>query len=475
MASDQEKPDICVIGAGSGGLTVAAAAASFGVSVTLIERDKMGGDCLNYGCVPSKALIAAGKTAQTFRKADRFGIASSEPEIDFSAVNRHVHGVIAAIAPNDSVERFEGLGVTVIKGDARFLDAETVEVNGRKIKARRFVVATGSRPFVPPIDGLKETPHLTNETLFDLTECPEHLIVIGGGPIGMEMAQAHRRLGATVTVVEGAKPMGKDDPELVTVVLDRLAKEGIRIEAGAKVVKVAGTEGKIEVTAERDGETFTVSGSHLLVAVGRQPNVDALDLESAGIEYERSGVKVGKDLRTTNKRVYAIGDVAGGPQFTHVAGYHGGLVLRPLLFRLPIKTKHEEMPHVTYTEPELGQVGPTEQEARDAGQDVTTVTWPYADNDRAQAERETEGLIKIVVGKRGKILGAGVAGAKAGEMTNLLALAVSKGMKLSDLQGFVSPYPTLSEIAKRAATSYYSSYTKKPVVRNAVAFLRRFG
>ncbi|MER0238604.1 FAD-dependent oxidoreductase [Fulvimarina sp. MAC8] len=475
MASDSTKPDICVIGAGSGGLTVAAASAAFGVSVTLIERDKMGGDCLNYGCVPSKALIASGKTAQSFRKADRFGIASVEPQIDFAAVNRHVHDVIGAIAPNDSVERFEGLGVHVIKGDARFVDGETVEVNGRRIKARRFVVATGSRPFVPPIEGLKETPYLTNETLFDLTECPVHLIVIGGGPIGMEMAQAHRRLGAKVTVIEGAKPLGKDDPELAAVVLDRLEKEGIQIEAGAKVVKVGGAAGAIDVTAERGGDTLTVSGSHLLVAVGRQPNVDTLNLEAGGVEYQRSGIKVGKDLRTTNKRVYAIGDVAGGPQFTHVAGYHGGLVLRPLLFRLPVKTKHEQMPHVTYTDPELGQVGPTEQEARDAGQDVTTVSWPYAENDRAQAERETEGLIKIVVGKRGKIVGAGVAGAKAGEMTNLLALAVSKGMKLSDLQGFVSPYPTLSEIAKRAATSYYASYTKKPVVRSAIAFLRRFG
>ncbi|EAU40904.1 Putative mercuric reductase protein [Fulvimarina pelagi HTCC2506] len=475
MASDTDKPDICVIGAGSGGLTVAAASAAFGVSVMLIERDKMGGDCLNYGCVPSKALIAAGKTAQTFRKAERFGVTSTEPQIDFAAVNRHVRDVIGAIAPNDSVERFEGLGVDVVKGDARFLDGETLEVNGRRIKARRFVVATGSRPFVPPITGLKETPHLTNETLFDLTDCPKHLIVIGGGPIGMEMAQAHRRLGADVTVIEGAKPLGKDDPELAEVVLKRLAEEGIRIEVEAKVVDVGGSPGAINVTAERGGERFTVSGSHLLVAVGRQPNVEGLGLEAAGIDFARSGITVGKDLRTTNKRVYAVGDVAGGPQFTHVAGYHGGLVLRPLLFRLPIKTKHEQIPHVTYTDPELGQVGPTEVEARDAGQDVTTVSWPYAENDRAQTERETEGLIKIVVGKRGKIVGAGVAGAKAGEMTNLLALAVAQGMKLSDLQGFVSPYPTLSEIAKRAATSYYSSYTTKPIVRSAIAFLRRFG
>lgn len=467
--------DLLVIGAGSGGLSVVAGAAQMGADVVLLERHKMGGDCLNYGCVPSKALIAAGKTAETFRKAERFGIAASEPRIDFSAVNRHVHDVIGAIAPNDSVERFEKLGVHVIKGDARFLDRETVEVNGTAIKARRFVVATGSRPFVPPIEGLKDTPHLTNETLFDLTECPEHLIVIGGGPIGMEMAQAHRRLGAKVTVIEGAEPLGKDDPDLAAVVLGRLEKEGIRIEAGAKVVSVSGAEGAIEVTAARGDETFTISGSHLLVAVGRQPNVDTLDLEAGGIEYQRSGIKVGKDLRTTNSRVYAIGDVAGGPQFTHVAGYHGGLVLRPLLFRLPIKVKHEQMPHVTYTDPELGQVGPTERQAREAGQDVTTVSWPYADNDRAQAERETEGLIKIVVGKRGKIVGAGVAGAKAGEITNLLALAVSKGMKLSDLQGFVSPYPTLSEIAKRAATSYYSSYTEKPIIRRAIAFLQRFG
>ncbi|RFC62119.1 dihydrolipoamide dehydrogenase [Fulvimarina endophytica] len=475
MSAKTSKPDICVIGAGSGGLTVAAAAAAFGVPVTLIERDRMGGDCLNYGCVPSKALIAAAKTAETMRKAGRFGIGESEPRIDFAAVNDHVKGVIGAIAPNDSVERFEGLGVEVIKGDARFVDEKTVEVNGRRIEARRFVIATGSRPFVPPIDGLKETPFLTNETLFDLRDCPDHLIVIGGGPIGMEMAQAHRRLGAKVTVLEGGTPLGKDDPELAAVVLKRLATEGVRIEAGAKVVRVSGTQGAITVTAERGTERFEVTGSHCLVAVGRQPNVDDLGLDAAGVAFDRSGITVGRDLRTSNKRVYAIGDVAGGPQFTHVAGYHGGLVLRPLLFRLPARAKHEEIPHVTYTDPELGQVGPTESEAREKGLDVSTVSWPYAENDRAQAERETEGLVKFVVGKRGKILGAGVAGAKAGEITNLLTLAVARGMKFSDLQGFVSPYPTLSEIAKRAATSYYSPYTRKPLVRGVVAFLRRLG
>ncbi|MDY8109246.1 FAD-dependent oxidoreductase [Fulvimarina sp. 2208YS6-2-32] len=475
MADDTTNPDICVIGAGSGGLTVAAASAAFGVPVTLIERDRMGGDCLNYGCVPSKALIAAGKTAEMFRRADRFGVRSTQPQIDFAAVHAHVHGVIGKIAPNDSVERFEGLGVDVIKGDARFVDPDTVAVNGKRIKARRFVVATGSRPFVPPIEGLKDTPHLTNETLFDLTRCPEHLLIIGGGPIGMEMAQAHRRLGARVTVVEGATPLGKDDPDLTAVVLKRLEAEGVVIEANAKVVAVSGIEGAITLRVERDGRRFEVRGSHLLVAVGRQANVDDLGLEAAGIAYDRSGITVGRDLRTSNRRVYAVGDVAGGPQFTHVAGYHGGLVLRPLLFRLPIRTKHDEMPHVTYTDPELGQVGPTEAEARAAGHDVATVSWSYEDNDRAQAEHETEGLVKFVVGKRGRIVGAGVAGAKAGEMTNLLALAVSQGMKLSDLQGFVSPYPTLSEIAKRAATSYYASYTSKPVVRSAIAFLRRFG
>ena len=469
------KPDLCVIGAGSGGLTTAAAAAAFGVKVVLVERGKMGGDCLNYGCVPSKALIAAGKHVAAIREAKRFGISAGEPQVDFAAVKDHVRGVIAAIAPNDSVERFESLGVTVLQSHAQFVDDTTISAGGRIVQARRYVVAAGSSPFVPPIDGLKETPYFTNETIFDLRERPDHLVVIGGGPIGLELAQAHCRLGSKVTVLEAGTFLGRDDRELAAVVLDRIREEGVSLRQGAKVVAARKGEAGPLITIETDEGREEIAASHLLVAVGRAPNVEGLGLTAAGIDYNAKGIKVGPDLRTTNRRVYAVGDIAGGPQFTHVANYQAGLVLRPILFRLPVKERRDHLPHVTFTDPELGQVGAIEAEAQASGALTDVLRWPYAENDRAQAERRTEGLVKLVLGSGGRIIGAGVVGAAAGEMTNMLSLAVGRKMAVSDLRDFISPYPTFSEIGKRAATVYYRPYTEKPLVRRAVRWLARLG
>ena len=469
-------PDICVIGAGSGGLTVAAAAAAFGVSVVLIEAGKMGGDCLNYGCVPSKAMIAAAKTAQTMRHADRFGIKAVEPEVNFGRVHDHVHDVIATIAPNDSVERFTSLGVRVIQARGAFSDARTVVAGDYTIKARRFVIATGSRAFVPPIPGLDKVPYLTNETLFDQTRRPGHLIVVGGGPIGMEMAQAHRRLGAQVTVIEALKAMGKDDPELAAIVLDKVRADGVDIREDTKVVSVE-PKGKtgVRVTVEHDGARSHIDGTHILVATGRAPNVDDLGLDAAGIAHDRKGIEVTDALRTTNSRVYAIGDVAGGPQFTHVAGYHAGLVVQSILFRVPGKPKNHMIPWATYTDPELAHVGLTEDEARRKAGDITVLRWPYAENDRAQTERKTDGLVKMVTDRKGRILGASIVGANAGEMINMFALAISRKMKAGDLRGFIAPYPTMTEITKRAATSFAAPMTRKPSVRRIIGLLRRFG
>ncbi|MEO1719677.1 MAG: FAD-dependent oxidoreductase, partial [Pseudomonadota bacterium] len=336
--------DICVIGAGSGGLSVAAAAAAFGVDVVLIEKHKMGGDCLNYGCVPSKAMIAAGKRAHAMRTSAPFGVAPVTPEVDFAKVNEHVQSVIAAIEPNDSVERFTGLGVRVIQAAGRFIDKKTVQAGDTKIKARRFVVATGSSPLVPPIPGLESVPHFTNETLFDNTEKLDELIIVGGGPIGMEMAQAHQRLGVKVTVLEGARAMGKDDPELANVVLDSVRADGVTIREGALVQKVGGTAGAIEVTIKTDAGEEVVTGTHLLMAVGRKPNVEGLGLEAGGITYDKRGIKANASCVTSNKRVYAIGDVIGGLQFTHVANYHAGLVIRQALFKLPVKQNNGIIP-----------------------------------------------------------------------------------------------------------------------------------
>jgi pyruvate/2-oxoglutarate dehydrogenase complex dihydrolipoamide dehydrogenase (E3) component len=466
-------PDLCVIGAGSGGLSVAAAAAAFGVSAVLIEQGKMGGDCLNYGCVPSKALLAAAKRAEAFRRAAPFGIAPQPPQIDFAKVHAHVHGVIAAIAPNDSLERFSGLGVRVIAGAARFKDRRAVVVGEFEIRARRFVVATGSSPAVPPIPGLDKVPYLTNETIFELAECPRRLIVIGAGPIGLELAQAFRRLGAEVIVVEAAGPLAKDDPECAAIVLDALAADGVEIRAHTKVLGVE-TGSAIELAIEGPGGKETIEGSHLLVAAGRRPNVEGLDLEAAGIRHDAHGIKVGKRLKTSNRRVYAIGDAIGGPQFTHVSNYHAGLVIRNALFRLPVRARHDLMPWVTYTDPELAQVGPTEAEARKRGA-IRVLRWPYHENDRAQAERETRGHIKVVTNPSGRILGATIVGAQAGELIAPWSLAVQRGLGIRAFAEVVLPYPTLGEIGKRAATTYFAPSAASPWVRRIIALLRRLG
>ena len=359
------KPDICVIGAGSGGLSVAAAAAAFGVDVVLIEQGKMGGDCLNTGCVPSKALLASAKAAVAEAAGKKLGVHFGAVGVDFARANDHVQAVIAAIAPHDSEERFEGLGVTVLKHHARFTGPDCILAGETEIRARRFVIATGSRAAVPPIPGLDTVSYLTNETLFDLREAPEHLIVIGGGPIGMEMAQAHRRLGSKVTVIEAQKALGKDDPEQAAIVIDALRSEGVTILEDTKVAGVEKTGSGVSVSVETpEGVQRSLEGSHLLVATGRAPTVDGLDLEKAGVAYSRKGIEVDRGLRTSNRRVYVIGDVTGGLQFTHVAGYHAGLVIRSILFRLPAKENRDLIPWVTYTSPELGHVGLSEPEAR---------------------------------------------------------------------------------------------------------------
>lgn len=467
--------DICVIGAGSGGLSVAAGAAQLGRKVVLLEKHLMGGDCLNTGCVPSKSLLAAAKAAQGVRTADRFGVRTAAPEIDFAAVHAHVHGVIAAIAPVDSVERFTGLGVQVIQEAGRFVDGRTVETDGYSIAARWFVVATGSRAAAPPIPGLDAVPYLTNETIFDLTAAPGHLIMIGGGPIGLEMAQAHRRLGSAVTVLERGSILPKDDPELVPVVRAALTAEGVDLREGAEIVGVETAPAGVAVLL-RDGDaTRRLEGTHLLVAAGRRPNVEGLGLDAAGIAHDGRGITVNDRLRTTNSRVYAVGDVAGGPQFTHVAGYHAGIVIRNILFWLsPARVDYRALPWVTYTDPELAQVGLTEAAARERHGDVTVARWPLHDNDRAQAERRTEGFAKIVLRRNGTILGASIVGADAGELIQPWALAIANGMKIKAFTKMIAPYPTLGEVGKRAAGAFYTPSLFSDRTRRLVALLARF-
>ncbi|EKE78304.1 dihydrolipoyl dehydrogenase family protein [Oceanibaculum indicum] len=472
--SQRIETDICVIGGGSAGLSVAAGASQMGARTVLVERAKMGGDCLNYGCVPSKALLAAGRRARIANHSAEFGI-DGQASIDFARVQAHVAGVIAAIAPHDSVERFEGLGVTVIQADARFTGPAELVAGDTLIRAKRFVIATGSRAAIPPVPGLESVSYLTNETIFGMPEKPAHLLILGGGPIGLEMAQAHRYLGCEVTVIEMATVAGKDDPELVEQLRKRLCADGIRLLERTKALGVAAKQGGVSVMVEKDGIAEEVSGSHLLVATGRAPSVEGLGLEAAGVRYGKKGIEVDARLRTSNRHIFAIGDVAGPYQFTHMAGYHAGIVIRNALFRLPAKVDYSAVPWVTYTDPELAQVGLNEEAARQQHGDIRILRWGFHENDRAQAERETEGYAKIVTLPNGRILGATILGPQAGELIALWALAVSSKMKIGAIASLILPYPTLGEVGKRAAGSFYTPKLFGERTRKIVRFLLKFG
>lgn len=473
---EEIKADICVIGAGSAGLSVAAGAAQMGALTVLIEAHRMGGDCLNTGCVPSKSILSAAKAAQSVRKAHAYGINAQEPVSDFPTVHRYVHSVIGAIAPHDSVERFTGLGCRVIQARASFSDPATVIAGDSVVRARRFVIATGSRPFIPPIPGLDKVPFFTNESIFDNMVLPSHLIVIGAGPIGCELAQAHRRLGAQVTVLDLARMLPKDDPEAVDVVRQGFAAEGIETAESTRITSVYKSDDKIVVTLDDGGHERRIEGSHLLIATGRQANVGHLGLEKAGIKYTPKGVEVDARLRTTNTRIFAAGDAIGSYQFTHAASYHAGIILRNALFRLPAKNAPRALPWVTYTDPELAHVGLTEADARKTyGDAIRILRADFAQNDRAQAEGHTEGFLKAVVSKRGKILGATIVGTQAGDLILPWVLALNKGLKIGDMASVIAPYPTLSEISKRAAGSYFTPVLFSNRTKRLVRLLGVFG
>lgn len=473
----QIETDICVIGGGSGGLSVAAGASQMGARTVLIEKGLMGGDCLNYGCVPSKALLAAGHAAHAQRHSAQFGVAAVEPKVDWAKVQDHVRSVIDAIAPHDSVERFEGLGVTVIQAAGRFTGPRTVQAGDVTVKAKYIVVATGSAAFVPPVPGLEATPYFTNETIFENRKPVDHLLVIGGGPIGLEMAQAHRRLGAKVTVIEMARAFGKDDPEAAALVLDRLRGEGIDIREGTALKSVAKSATGIIATIATGEREEILEGSHLLIAVGRRANIDGLDLDKAGIAYDRGGVTVDAHLKTSNRRVFAIGDVAGGYQFTHMAGYDAGIVIRQALFKMFwAKVDHSAVPWVTYTDPELAHVGQSEADATETlGRgNFQILRWSFAENDRAQAEKQTNGMVKAIIDKKGRVLGCTIAGPHAGELILPWVMAVQQKQKMGQIASLIVPYPTLSEVTKRTAGSYFTPSLFSERTRKLVRTLMRW-
>jgi len=472
MSKTVHDVDLCVIGAGSAGLSVAYGASHLGRSVVLFERENMGGDCLNTGCVPSKALIKAAKVAHDRRHGSEYGIAPVEPEIDFKAVKAHIQGVIDQIAPVDSVERYEGFGVTVITEDARFEDEKTIVSDSHIVRAKRIVVAAGSRASAPPIPGLADVPYLTNESIFQVPTLPKHLLIIGSGPIGLEMGQSFRRLGSKVTIVDIAEPLERSDPDHAKVLIDALTAEGVVFKAPVKTKKISKTARTIKIEFE-DGETIT--GSHLLVAAGRAPNVDGLDLEKGGVKYDRSGIETDEALRTSNPRVYAAGDIAAGKGgLTHAAGFHAGALIKNLYFMPPglggllAKATTNRMPAVIYTQPELGNIGAGHSDA------AKTLHFNFDENDRSIAERDTVGGLKLYLDAKGKVIGASCLGSQAGEIINTVSLAMAGKLKLSQISGMISPYPTRTEVVKRAASSNFTEAIFGSKARALAGFWTKF-
>lgn len=478
--------DIVIIGGGSAGLVVASAAAQLKAKVALIERDRLGGDCLWYGCVPSKSLIHASRIAYAVEELLNFSIDRTIPKIDFAKVTNYVQRVISTIQPNDSPERFESLGVEVIFGTGQFLDRKTFAVNNRHLKARAFVIATGSRAAIPPIPGLAEAGYLTNEQVFSLTQQPESLAVIGGGPIGCELGQAFSRLGSKVTIVASSdRLLPKEDPEAAQVVQKQFESEGIRVLTKTRAERVELANKKKFLWA--GGEKIEVD--EILIAAGRQPNVESLNLDAAGVQTHqkaesgygassqgKTGIRVNAKLQTTNPRIYACGDVIGGYQFTHVASYEASVVIRNALFFPLSKANYRVIPWATFTDPELARVGLTEQQARDQyADDVYILKQDFADVDRAQAEAATAGFAKIIVRGNGEILGAHLVGASAGELIHEIVLAMSNGLKVSALSGIIHIYPTLAEVNSKAALQLTKQkYAKNQLLQTTLEKFFRF-
>jgi pyruvate/2-oxoglutarate dehydrogenase complex dihydrolipoamide dehydrogenase (E3) component len=445
--------DLSVIGGGSGGLVAAAGGATLGAKVVLVERRALGGDCLYHGCVPSKTLLYSAKVAHTMREAQRFGMSPASPDVSIVEVMGRVSRVIKTIEPHDSPERFRALGVEVIFGSGKFLDPQTFSVDGHKISAKKFVLATGSRPAIPPINGLEQIPYLTNQTVFDLNESVPKLIVLGAGPIGVEMAQAFCRLGTRVRVIEASsRILEKDDADLARVVHDCLTHQGIAFHLAQKVERIERGTNQIRILAKDNngGETW-MEASHLLIATGRAANVEELDLDAAGVQMQEGKLVLDSRLRTSNKQIYACGDVAGPYQFTHMAEYQAGIVLRNALFHLPVKADTSAVPWCTFSDPELARVGMSESEANKKNIPHKVYRFSFGDIDRAQTSGDTAGFVKVVTRPGGRLLGAAIVGPHAGELIHEYALALTKKMDISELSHVIHIYPTLSQINRRVA------------------------
>lgn len=463
--------DLVVIGAGSAGLSAAAGAAMLDLKVVLYEQHKMGGDCLNYGCVPSKALLSAAKVANEIRNASNYGVSASDVKVDWNKVKKHIQNAIQTIEPVDSQERFEGLGVTVIREAASFADYETIVSSSTKTRAKRIVVATGSRATVPSIPGIKVVPYLTNETIFSIEDLPEHLVILGGGPIGIEMAQAFVRLGSKVTVIDMAHVLPRADQKHAEIVAESLKKEGVTILENQSVEKVSGDSKTISVSLK--GRKSPVTGSHFLVAAGRKAVLEELNLEAGQVAHDGTKITVSESLRSkSNPRVWALGDAAGKGQFTHLAGWHASVFIRRAYFKQSIQASSLPLPAVTYIQPEIAQIGLTEILAREKFRNISVSHFSFGENDRAIAEGKTNGEVKLVIHK-GKVVGASILGEGAGDIVQLIAVAMSNGLKVQALTNFISPYPTRAEAVKRAASAHFTDIVFGARMKKLVSILNR--
>jgi pyruvate/2-oxoglutarate dehydrogenase complex dihydrolipoamide dehydrogenase (E3) component len=468
-------PDLCVVGAGPGGLAAAMKAASYGARVALVERTRMGGQAWYTGSLASKALLASARRTHDIKNAWMFGVKVDNASINYAAIVEHALSAGQALARNVSPERLNGLGIDVIQSGARFTGNNTADAGDYRIRARRFIIATGSSALVPPIPGLDRVPYFTSETVFSHLQHMPHLIVMGGTSVAIEFAQAFRRLGSDVTVIEAGAALPQDDPELRAYLLKCLKEEGIRVLENARVERIETFGSGVQAVFAMGGKSYSVDGTHVLVAMGRRANVAGLDLDAAGITFSDRGIQVTKGLRTSNKKIYAIGDVTGETYSAHAAEHHAGVAVRNALFRLPAQTHHETMPWVTFTDPELAHVGLTEEAAREQHGKLTIVRWPYSENLRAQAERQTNGFLKVIASKSGEILGAGMVGAQAGELIQMWSLAMQKNIPLRDMASIVPPSPTLAEMNKAAAESHFIPQAQSPLLHRIIRLLAKLG
>jgi pyruvate/2-oxoglutarate dehydrogenase complex dihydrolipoamide dehydrogenase (E3) component len=468
-------PDICVLGGGPAGIALALRAAREAVPVVLIEKGRTGGANLSYGSVPSKALIAAADHHELLRRGPAFGVTGAPLQVNFGKVSDHIRSVGEAVALHVSVARLSALGVRVIGAPARFLDRRTVLAGEFTVIARRFVLATGATPAVPDIPGLADVEYMTPENAFDITRKPGHLMVLGAGPHALELAQAYSRLGVDTTIIDANAALPDEDTELATVVVDRLRAEGVRIRDRATISGVVRRRGGIRVTVVEAGAEIAIDGSHLLVAAGRSPNVVDLGLAAAGIAFDNEGVTVDRLLRTTNRRVYAIGDVVAGPAVVARGEHQAELVLRSILYRLPKRGLATDIPVVTFTDPGLARIGLSEAEARRRSDKVRVLRFPFVENDLGQIEHMPAGFIKVIANRRGRVLGVSIVGHDAGELIAPWSLVVANRLKIRAIARMVTPYPSRSAISNSVAQTFDEAGLTRRLRRRIIEFLRKFG